>query len=124
MNDAPPTNDPLKDKPAFDFESHKKTAVQQYSRKRKLYEEFAWEIENILTEAIETEKLKINEIQCRAKTEDSFGKKAATPSPNNPGEPKYKEPMTDITDLAGVRVITFFPSTVTKICELIVQEFQ
>ncbi len=60
----------------FDFERHRKSAVDQYARKRQLYEEFAWEIENILTEAIETCHFKINEIQSRAKEEESFGKKA------------------------------------------------
>jgi hypothetical protein len=87
----------------FDFDTHRKNAVAQYAKKRKLYEEFAWEIENILTEAIEARgiKKKINMIQSRAKEEESFGKKAITPSEQNPSEPKYKNPMTDITDLTG-----------------------
>jgi len=38
--------------------------------------------------------------------------------------PKYKKPMSDITDLAGVRVITFFPSTVVRLCQLIQEEFE
>jgi putative GTP pyrophosphokinase len=81
------------------------------------------EIENILREAIESRGLKVNVIQSRAKEEESFGKKAATPSAQNPGEPKYKDPMSEITDLAGVRVITFFPSTVNEVCDLVQQEF-
>jgi putative GTP pyrophosphokinase len=116
-------NEISKETVPFDFESHRKNAVEQFAKKRKLYEEFAWEIENILTEAIETRKLKINEIQSRAKDEKSFGKKALTPNEQNPGEPKYKNPMEDITDLAGVRVITFFPSTVNDVCQLVQEEF-
>jgi ppGpp synthetase/RelA/SpoT-type nucleotidyltranferase len=114
----------VKEAAPFDFESHKRTAVEQYSKKRSVYDDFSFEIENILREAIETRKLKINEIQCRAKTEDSFGNKASTPSEQNPSEPKYKDPMKEITDLAGVRVITFFPSTVSQICELVQEEFE
>jgi putative GTP pyrophosphokinase len=108
----------------FDFESHRKKAVEQYANKRQLYDDFSWEIKNILDEAIESRNLKINEIQCRAKDEKSFGKKAMTPSEQNPDEPKYKNPMLDITDLAGVRVITFFPRTVDEISQLIQEEFE
>jgi ppGpp synthetase/RelA/SpoT-type nucleotidyltranferase len=107
----------------FDFESHRKNAVEQYAKKRKLYEEFAWEIENILNEAVETHDLKINVIQSRAKDEKSFGKKAMTPDEENPEVPKYNDPLVDITDLAGVRVITFFPSTVKEVCQLVQDEF-
>jgi putative GTP pyrophosphokinase len=113
----------LKERVPFDFEGHRKSAVEQYAKKRHLYEEFAWEIENILTEAVETRNLKINEIQSRAKDEKSFGKKAITADELNPEEPKYKNPMSDITDLAGVRVITFFPSTVAEVCRLVQEEF-
>jgi ppGpp synthetase/RelA/SpoT-type nucleotidyltranferase len=112
-----------KEKVSFDFESHRKKAVEEYAKKRELYDEFSSEIKNILKEAVESRNFKINEIQCRAKDEKSFGAKAMTPSDQNPEEPKYKNPMTDITDLAGVRVITFFPSTVSKVCQLIQEEF-
>jgi putative GTP pyrophosphokinase len=117
-------NEIIKESTPFDFESHRKIAVEQYAKKRKHYEEFAWEIENILTEAIETHKLKISEVQSRAKDEKSFGKKAMSANEQNPEEPKYKNPMSGITDLAGVRVITFFPSTVEEVCELIRKEFE
>lgn len=113
-----------KERVPFDFEAHRKTATEQYAKKRKLYEEFAGEIENILAEAIETRDLKINAIQSRAKDEESFGKKAMTANEQNPEEPKYKNPMSDITDLAGVRVITFFPSTVREVCRMIQDEFE
>lgn len=118
-----PMSEIVKDSPPFDFESHRKNAVEQYAKKRHLYEEFAWEIENILTEAIETRGLKISAIQSRAKEEKSFGKKMMTADEQNPERPKYKNAMSDITDLAGVRVITFFPSTVAKVCQLIQEEF-
>jgi putative GTP pyrophosphokinase len=108
----------------FDFELHRKSAVDQYSKKRQLYDDFTVEIENILRQAIETRGLKINDIQGRAKSEESFGKKAATPSEQDPVKPKYTNPMKEITDLAGVRVITFFPSTVEQIDALIQHEFQ
>ncbi len=113
----------VKERVPFDFESHRKSAVEQFARKRELYEDFASAIRDILADAIKTRGLKVNEIQFRAKEVKSFGKKAMTPNEQNPEEPKYKNPMSDITDLAGVRVITFFPSTVHEVCQLVQEEF-
>jgi putative GTP pyrophosphokinase len=113
-----------KERLPFDFEAHRKNATEQYAKKRQLYEDFALEIENILNGAIETRGLKINVIQSRAKDEKSFGKKAMSANEQNPEELKYKNPLSDITDLAGVRVITFFPGTVTEVCQLIQEEFE
>ena len=55
---------------------------------------------------------------------DSFARKASTPSEQNPDAPKYKDPISEITDLAAVRVITFFPRTVGEISQLIQEEFE
>jgi putative GTP pyrophosphokinase len=114
----------IKERVPFDFESHRKSAVEQFSSKRDLYQDFASAVRDILADAIKTRGLKVNEIQFRAKEVESFGKKAMTPNEQNPEEPKYKDPMSDITDLAGVRVITFFPGTVAKVCQLIQEEFE
>jgi ppGpp synthetase/RelA/SpoT-type nucleotidyltranferase len=113
----------IKERMPFDFESHRKNAVDQFTRKRELYEDFASAVRDILADAIKTRGLKVNEIQFRAKEVKSFGMKALTPHEQDPEEPKYKNPMSDITDLAGVRVITFFPSTVKEVCKLIQEEF-
>ncbi|HXQ27226.1 MAG TPA: hypothetical protein VN822_12520 [Candidatus Acidoferrales bacterium] len=113
----------VKDGVPFDFESHRKSAVDQFARKRELYEDFAWAVRDILDDAVKSRGLKVNEIQCRAKDAKAFGKKATTPNEQNPEEPKYKNPMSDITDLAGIRVITFFPRTVNEVCQLIQNEF-
>ena len=49
----------------------------------------------------------------------SFLKKACKPSKTNPLEPRYPTPLTDLTDLAGVRVIAFFPKNLDEIEKLI-----
>jgi hypothetical protein len=82
---------------AFDFEAHRKAAVEKYNRKRDSYREFAETIHDILADAIRTRDLRVNEIQMRAKTVDSFGKKAMTPKKENSDEPKYKDPLAEIT---------------------------
>lgn len=112
-----------KDRAPFDFEAHRRSAAEQFSRKRDLYENFAKTARDILADAIKSRGLRVNEIQFRAKELDSFGKKAMTPKDENPEQPKYKNPLTDITDLAAVRVITFFPRTVEDVCKCIQEEF-
>ncbi len=110
--------------PRFDFEAHGKGAVEQYSKKRGKYQEFAQTVRDILADAIRGQDLRVNDIQFRAKEIDSFGEKAMTPSDQHPEEPKYKNPLTEITDMAGVRVITFFPRTVVQVCECVEGEFE
>lgn len=44
----------------------------------------------------------------RAKTLESFERKAARVNPDDPSRPKYEEPFRQITDKATVRVITYF----------------
>ena len=95
----------------FDFENHRLQAIEKYQKVRPLYEEYASIIRNILAEAFNAEAIKIHSIEARAKTIDSFGKKAATPSSDDPNKPYYPTPLSDITDLAAVRVIVFFPRT-------------
>src|SRR5258706_9095728 len=122
-SETTPMSETTKERVSFDFELHRKNAVEQFTRKRELYEDFASAIRAILADAIKTRRLRVNEIQFRAKEVRSFSKKAMTPNEQNLEEPKYKNPMSDITDLAGVRVITFFPSTVKEVCQLIQEEF-
>ena len=69
-----------KEKQSFDFEAHRRTAIDEYRKQRNSYEQFAEEVRNILIEAINGRGIRISDIQFRAKTLDSFGKKAITPS--------------------------------------------
>jgi putative GTP pyrophosphokinase len=50
-------------------------------------------------------------------------KKAARPDDADPSQPKYQQPLKEISDLAGVRVIAFFPGTLASIDEVIRNEF-
>jgi ppGpp synthetase/RelA/SpoT-type nucleotidyltranferase len=110
-------------KDGFDFDAHRRSAVSEFALVRSLYEDFAWVVRDILQDAIERKSLKISSIEARAKKFDSFGEKAITPSDRNPEKPKYLNPMEDITDLAGVRIITFFPRHVELVGDCIREEF-
>ncbi len=108
----------------FDFEAHRRTAIDKYARVRPLYESFAAVVRQILRESIAARSLKIHSIEARAKSLETLGAKVMKPSESNPNAPKYPEPLAEITDLAGVRVITFFPRTVEAIDECVNAEFE
>ena len=105
------------------IESHYRKAVDSYQACRHIYELFASEVERILKVALTRQNIKVASIVGRAKGVESFGKKASKPSPLNPDLPKYNDPMNEITDQAGVRVITFFPKTIDEVDKVINVEF-
>jgi putative GTP pyrophosphokinase len=109
---------------SFDFEAHRRTAVGEYAQRRPLYEAFITVVRNILRDAIQRKSLRITSIDARTKELESFGEKAVTRSERNPEEPKYKKPLDEIQDLAGVRVITFFPRSVEEVGECVREEFE
>src|SRR5205807_601716 len=108
----------LMEKIPFDFQEHRRATADEYARIRPLYEGFANTIKSILQEALERKSIKVNSIDARAKSLESLGQKATIPAEDNPDAPKYRRPLKEITDLAGVRVITFFPRTVTEVGQL------
>jgi putative GTP pyrophosphokinase len=107
----------------FDFDAHRESAVSQYRIIRPTYDQLAEVAKRLLTATLNSAHIKYHSIEARAKTVDSFGDKAAEPSESNPMKPKYPEPLKQITDMAGIRVITFLPRTVQKVCKHIEQEF-
>ena len=84
---------------------------------------FASEIKRILVVTLKRQNIKIASIEGRAKGIESFGKKASLPFPLNPNSPKYKDPLREITDQAGIRVITFFPKTIDEVGQVINKNF-
>lgn len=107
----------------FNFNDHRLQAIEKYQKARPLYEEYSKVIRNILFESFNARDIKIHSIEARSKEIDSFGDKAATPSPINPDRPYYPNPLSDITDLAGIRVIVFFHRTLEMVDAIIRSEF-
>ncbi len=61
--------------------------------------------------------------ESRAKDPESFARKASVPSEQDPAQPKYTEPLRQITDLAAVRVITFLLEDVDKVNAQVQEQF-
>jgi ppGpp synthetase/RelA/SpoT-type nucleotidyltranferase len=105
---------------AFDLDAHVARAIEDYRRRHSLYRDFADCLRSILRDAI---TIKVLSVDARAKTVDSFAAKVAASSASDPSQPKYHDPLTEVTDLAGVRVITFFPRGLEDVDRAIRRQF-
>lgn len=107
----------------FDFEKHERDAVVAYLEKQAYFQSLASVVARIVEECMKNNEISVHSVQFRAKDPASFGKKAAIPSENDANKPKYEQPMSQITDLSGVRVITQLHGTLNRVDWLIAKEF-
>lgn len=108
----------------FDFEKHGKEALTKYTSVKSRYEEFTRKMELVLKEILHANKIKVHSVTSRAKGEDSFLRKAQKTNPDDPNKPQYSDPLNEVTDLAGVRIITYLLETVELVSNLIESEFE
>jgi len=107
---------------SFDFVSHGRSASDAYREMRPAYDRYASIVRDILRAALPTD-CPVHSIEARAKTLESLERKARKPSDDDPRKPKYSSPLDEITDMAAVRVITFFPKTLTLVNDCLEREF-
>jgi len=107
----------------FDLRKHGQDAAIKYLRLQSFYADLAEVVARILRESLKRRGIKTHSVQARAKDPTSFARKAATASDRDPNVPKYTDPTKQITDLAGVRVITHFLGTLGDADTLISDEF-
>ena len=86
-------------------------ATRWYKQNRLSYELLANKVEVITRELLRLNKLNFHSVTSRAKTVKSYRKKAS--------KEKYKEPRKEITDMAGIRVITYTDSDANKVAEIV-----
>jgi len=107
----------------FDFDAHARRATDRYQTVRHTYIDFTQAIYEISKGAVESKEIKVASIEARTKEIESFTKKCLKRSDNDPEAPKYSDPLSQITDLAGTRIITFFLDTIPPVESLINGEF-
>jgi putative GTP pyrophosphokinase len=108
---------------AFDFQSHADRAVTDYLQVHRFFLDLADSVRRVVEEALRRRGINVHSVQARAKDPQSFGKKAARPDERDPSRPKYADPLREITDLAAVRIITYFPGTLPEIEAVLKAEF-
>ena len=87
--------------------------VREFEVKRPLYESLGARIREELITAIRNANLTIESITNRTKSLEGFREKMTRPGK------KYADPLHEITDLAGVRVMAYFKSDIDAIGKLV-----
>jgi ppGpp synthetase/RelA/SpoT-type nucleotidyltranferase len=107
---------------ALDLADHGRRAAADY---RKVYPEYlacASTIEDLLTAWLDAESINYLATSARAKSIDSFRGKASRGAKEDETKPRYREPLREITDLVGARVITYLPEAVDRASDIIRRE--
>jgi len=90
-------------------------AIEWYTEKRLLYKSLAIKVESLLREILDSKSINYYSVTSRAKEIDSYKRKALQES--------YKEPRSEIMDMAGIRVITYTQSDAVKVSNLVKELF-
>lgn len=90
--------------------------LDEYDQKRDRYHRFVSEIEHQIVNILKIEDVVCNAVTFRLKARDSLSKKL-----EQKGD-KYAT-LSDITDIAGVRIITYYIDDVSKVSKIIEREF-
>ena len=108
----------------FDFAAHEQAAVNPYLKVHPFWADVAAAVGRVIDQALKSRDIQVHSVQSRAKEPGSFGRKASEPSDADPNQPKYRDPLKEITDLSATRVITFFPRTIEAIDAMLHEEFE
>lgn len=97
---------------SYGLDAHNSMIVEQFRENRDIYEKMLKVVRKLLKKSIEDNHIYINAIEGRVKQEESLVGKL-----DRKGG-KYKS-IEDLTDILGVRVITFYSDEVDKIAALV-----
>lgn len=90
--------------------------LKEYDNSRILLENLDRTLLNLINSLLEQKKIRVHQVQTRVKDRDSLENKIIRKSE------KYKV-LNDITDIVGVRIITYFDDEVDQIATMIEEEF-
>lgn len=90
--------------------------LAQYEVEEPRYREIAVTVSNLLSQILKDEGVQVHSVTSRCKSAESLAQKISKPD-------KSYDSLSDITDLAGVRVITYFSSDVQRVASIIEREF-
>ncbi len=91
--------------------------IEAFGRQRDIYAAFAKELENLLRSVIGATGLPVHVIESRAKSIESFREKITRVGKY------YVDPLVDLPDLCGCRIITYYSDDVKKVGAVISEQF-
>ncbi|RYX86970.1 (p)ppGpp synthetase [bacterium] len=102
---------------AYTFDINMKESIlDNYKKNKKNYHAYRERIINLLTDLLSTENMVVHQLVGRTKSLESLSKKI------DDKNGKYNS-VDDITDIVGIRIITYLESDINSIAELVEKEF-
>ena len=99
-------------------------AVARYEELRPLYGAFCRHVRQTISEEITARSIRIHSIEARTKSVESFERKIRRLLGAHRDSRHATDPLKMVTDMAGVRVITFFTKTVLDLDAVIRERFR
>ena len=91
--------------------------LEAYSRRRPLQSEFTERLKELMAQLLRTRGVAIHALEARTKDLGSFREKIVRSGKS------YAEPLQDVTDLSGLRVIAYYADDVRVVEDLVRHEF-
>lgn len=91
--------------------------VEQFTSERFLYENYAVKLKILLIDLLDAHNIKYQVVEARAKEVDSFREKITRAGK------VYDNPLADLSDLCGARVIVYYKDDVEKVDAMLASQF-
>jgi len=91
--------------------------AEQYRTVRGNYESLTQRLHALIVDLLSDAGIEVIQIEARAKDISSFQEKIARKGA------KYRDPLTEITDLVGLRIITYYLEDVARVGKILKREF-
>jgi putative GTP pyrophosphokinase len=92
--------------------------VSEYAAKHSLYQQFAQKVDSLVLELLKKRQISTHATEYRAKSIEGFSEKIRRPGKS------YKDPLVELSDLSGNRVILHYQEDVDTVCSLLRKEFR
>lgn len=93
-----------------------KEAEVWYDKNANIYKQFSYEVAQTIEKILKTKEIPYQSISQRVKERESYLNKCR--------RDQYSNPVEEIMDLAGIRIIAYTNNDVEKICKTIEEEFE
>lgn len=100
-----------------EFTQHEENWITEYQAKRPLYERLCVKLRSLLEDVLLSEGISYHVVESRAKTLASLAEKLQRDGKS------YTNPLIEITDFAGLRVILYYVGDVERVNNIIENEF-
>ncbi|GAB5404291.1 MAG: GTP pyrophosphokinase family protein [Aureliella sp.] len=91
--------------------------VDKYKRLEPLYQQYAARLDSLVVDLLKQRGIPVHATEYRSKSIESFKEKIGRPGK------RYVNPLVELTDLAGNRVILYYQEDVDKVCDILRAEF-